>query len=87
MKGVKRQKHLYDFRGNAFLRRDGSLQGPLKARQVQEWTRMVRVIVSFCSDQDGDGDIFFCRDKHNFVVTKVLLQQAYFSCDKRRVLL
>ena len=55
MKGVKRQKHLYDFRGNAFLRRDGSLQGPLKARQVQEWTRMVRVIVSFCSDQDGEG--------------------------------
>ena len=55
VKGVKRQKHLYDFRGNAFLRRDGSLQGPLKARQVQEWTRMVRVIVSFCSDQDGEG--------------------------------
>nr|KAG5688372.1 hypothetical protein BaRGS_010515 [Batillaria attramentaria] len=32
-------KHLYDFRGHAYIRRDGSLQGPLKARHVQEWTR------------------------------------------------
>ena len=24
-----------------------------------------------------------CRNKHNFVMTKVLLQQAYFCCDKR----
>ena len=27
-----------------------------------------------------------CRHKHVFVVTKVLLRQAYFGCDKRRVL-
>lgn len=32
-------KNLYLFRDNAYMRRDGSLQGPLKARQVQEWTR------------------------------------------------
>ena len=41
VKEVKRLRHLYDFRGNAYVRRDGSLQGPLKARQVQEWTRKV----------------------------------------------
>ena len=28
-----------------------------------------------------------CHDKHNFVTTKVLLQQAYFCHNKRRVLL
>ena len=28
----------------------------------------------------------FCHDKHNFVVTKVLSQEAYFCCDKRHVL-
>ena len=28
----------------------------------------------------------FCRDKHNFVVAKVLLWQAYFFWDKRHVL-
>ena len=28
-----------------------------------------------------------CHDKHNFVTTKVLLQQAYFCRNKRRVLL
>ena len=28
-----------------------------------------------------------CRDKHNFVATKVLSQQAYFCLDKRRVCL
>ena len=50
VKGVKHRKNLYDFRGNAFLRRDGSLQGPLKARQVQEWTRMVRLTISLQSD-------------------------------------
>ncbi|XP_070208557.1 uncharacterized protein [Littorina saxatilis] len=39
VKEIKHLKHLYDFRGNAYLRRDGSLQGPLKARHVQELTR------------------------------------------------
>ena len=29
---------------------------------------------------------FFCRNKHNFVTTKVLSRQAYFCCDKRCVL-
>ena len=29
----------------------------------------------------------FCHDKHNFVVTNVLLQQAYFCHNKRHVLL
>ena len=28
----------------------------------------------------------FCRNKHNFVTTKVLSRQAYLSHDKRRVL-
>ena len=28
----------------------------------------------------------FCRDKHDFVATKVLSQLAYFCRDKRRVL-
>jgi len=39
VQGMPKLRSLYDFRGNAFLRRDGSLQGPLKARQVQELTR------------------------------------------------
>ena len=26
--------------------------------------------------------IYFCRDKRNFVATKVLSRQAYFCCDK-----
>ena len=55
-----------------------------------------------CSDANGDKTLvttelfvvtnyFFatdiCHDKHMFVTTKVLLQQAYFCCDKRCVLL
>ncbi|XP_076456882.1 uncharacterized protein LOC143291127 isoform X4 [Babylonia areolata] len=39
VKEIPSLDQLYVFRGNAYLRRDGSLQGPLKARQVQEWTR------------------------------------------------
>ncbi|KAL8560958.1 hypothetical protein ACOMHN_022077 [Nucella lapillus] len=39
VKEARISTQLYLFRDNAFLRLDGSLQGPLKARQVQEWTR------------------------------------------------
>ena len=28
--------------GDVYIRRDGSVQGPLKAGAIQEWTRMVR---------------------------------------------
>ncbi|KAL8585704.1 hypothetical protein ACOMHN_022350 [Nucella lapillus] len=39
VKEARISTQLYVFRDNAFLRLDGSLQGPLKARQVQELTR------------------------------------------------
>ncbi|KAL8560954.1 hypothetical protein ACOMHN_022073 [Nucella lapillus] len=39
VKEARISTQLYVFHDNAFLRLDGSLQGPLKARQVQELTR------------------------------------------------
>ncbi|PVD31769.1 hypothetical protein C0Q70_07187 [Pomacea canaliculata] len=36
---TKSQGRLYDFKGHIYMRRDGSLQGPLKGREVQEWIR------------------------------------------------
>lgn len=41
---TKSQGRLYDFKGHIYMRRDGSLQGPLKGREVQEWIRTVRNI-------------------------------------------
>ncbi len=29
--------------GEVFIRRDGGVQGPLKASAIQDWTRMVRL--------------------------------------------
>lgn len=37
---------LYDYNGDAYLRRDGSLQGPLKAVQVQEWIKQRQMQLS-----------------------------------------
>ena len=31
-------------RGEVFLRRDGSVQGPLKASEIQTWTRQVALL-------------------------------------------
>ena len=33
-------------RGEVYIRRDGSVQGPLKASDIQEWTRIVSHIHS-----------------------------------------
>ena len=40
-----------------------------------------------CCDETIVATKIFCCDKHNFVTTILLLQQAYFCCGRRHVLL
>ena len=44
-------------------------------------TKLLSWQTYLCHDKTG-CDRYLCRDKHNFVVTKVLLWQAYFCQDK-----
>ena len=32
--------------GEVYVRRDGSVQGPLKAAEIQDWIRMVKILFS-----------------------------------------
>ena len=49
---------LYESKQGVFLRRDGSLEGPLKAKKIQEWTRRVSLIYHFF-DTEGIGILLF----------------------------
>lgn len=44
VKPVQYLQQLYVYKGDAYIRRDGSLQGPLKAEHVQEWIKQQQAL-------------------------------------------